>query len=139
MRIKISPEEPIIFFVRVKGPKGVREFRAVFDTGSAESLIPVQDARSLGYNAYFDPISNIGTGTPVITKSDVFETDEIVLEEISVADITAKNVKAIAYNMPGPSGIEAVLGMSFIGQFKSCIDGEQGYLTIESTHNKPGS
>ncbi len=134
MRIKISPTEPIIFFIRVKGPKGTREFRAVFDTGSADSLIPQQDARSLGYNAYFDPVSDIGTGTLVITKSDVMETDEIVLEEVSVADLTAKNVKAIAYNMPRLGGIEAVLGMSFISQFKSCIDFEQGYLTIENVH-----
>ena len=137
MRIKIALDQPIIFFVRVKGPKGTREFRAVFDTGSAYSLIPVQDARSLGYNAHFDPVSDIGTGTSIITKSDFVETDEIVLEEVSVADLTAKNVKAIAYNMPQIGGIEAVLGMTFISQFKTCMNIEQGYLTVERIGNKP--
>ena len=137
MRIKINPTEPIIFFVRVKGPKGIREFRAVFDTGSAYSLIPVHDARALGYDAYFDPISNIGTGTGVITKSDIMEADGIVLEEVTVGDVKARNVKAIAYNLPRLGGIEAVLGISFMCNFRSCIDFAENYLTIEPISQNP--
>lgn len=131
MKIRISADEPIVFFVRVKGPKGVREFRAIFDTGSTDCLIPLQDARALGYDAYYDEISKTGEATRGVTKLVMIETDEIVLEEVAVADLVARDVKALAYDMPKSTGIEAVLGTSFLRNFKTCINFEQGYLTIE--------
>ncbi len=137
MKIKISADEPIVFFVRVKGPKGVREFRAVLDTGSTDSLIPLQDARDLGYEAYFDPFTRTGEGTLGITKTDIFETDEIVLEEVAVADLVARDVKALAFNMPKSAGFEAVLGISFLRNFNTHINFEQGYLTIQPISHNP--
>ena len=59
IKIKISADEPIVFFIRVKGPKGVREFRAILDTGSTYSTIPLQDARELGYDAYYDDYDSL--------------------------------------------------------------------------------
>ena len=131
MKIKISADEPIVFFVRVKGPKGVREFRAILDTGSTDSSIPLQDARQLGYDAYYDDFSKTGEGTNGISKTAMFETDEIVLEEVAVADLVARDVKALTLDLPRFSGIEAILGISFLRHFNTCIDFEKGYLTIE--------
>lgn len=131
MKIRISADEPIVFFVRVKGPKGVREFRAVLDTGSTDSLIPLQYARELGYDAYYDDFSKTGEATRGITKTDIIETDEIVLEEVAVADLVARDVKALAYDMSRFTGIEAVLGISFLRNFNTYINFEQGYLTIQ--------
>jgi len=135
MRLKISADEPIVFFVRVKGPKGTREFRAVLDTGATDCIIPLQDARALGYNAYYDAFTRTGEGKRGISKTDIFETDEIVLEEISVADLTARDVKAMTHELPKWSGIEGVLGMSFLSHFNTCLNFEQGYLDIEPISN----
>jgi len=131
MKLKIEKGKPIIFFVRVKGPRGIREYNAVLDTGSEYSVIPLQDARDLGYDAYFhedDP----GDGVKAVTKTDMFELDEIELEEVRVADIVAKNVKALAYYFPKVSRIEATLGLSFLKNLKTTIDYKTGYLTIEN-------
>jgi len=131
MKIKISADKPIVFFIRVKGPKGIREFQALLDTGSTDSLIPLQDARDLGYDAYYDDFSKTGEGTKAITTLGVYETDEITLEEVAVGDLVAKDVKALAFDLPKRAGIEAVLGISFLRNFNTCINFEQGYLTIE--------
>ena len=131
MKIKISTDEPIVLFVRIKGQKGVREFRAILDTGSTDCAIPLQVARELGYNAYYDDFSKTGEATRGISKMGYFETDEIVLEEVTVADLVAKDVKALTMDLPRLAGIEAVLGVSFLRQFNTCIDFKQGYLTIE--------
>ena len=131
MRIKISAEEPIVFFIRVKGPKGTREFRAVLDTGATDCLVPLQDARALGYDAYFDPFTRVGVGVTGVAKTDIFETDEIILEEVAVADLVAKNVKAMTHELPRSSGVEGVVGNSFLQYFKTTLNFKEGYLTIE--------
>jgi len=136
MRMMLSADKSIIFFVRVKGPKGIREFRAVLDTGSTDCLVSLQDARALGYNAYFEPMTREGKGTKGISKTDIFETDEIVLEEVSVGSLVARDVKAMTYELPKWSGIEGVLGLSFLRHFNTHINFEEGYLDIEPISGK---
>jgi predicted aspartyl protease len=130
IKIKISADEPIVFFIRIKGPKGIREFRAILDTGSTYCAIPLQDARELGYDAYYDDFSKTGEATKGISKMGILETDELELEEVIVADLVARNVKALTWDLPKFTGIEAVLGMSFLCHFNTCLDFKQGYLTI---------
>ncbi len=137
MKIKITPEDPIIFFVKVKGPRGTREFRAVLNTGCSDCLMSLQDARDLGYNAFFEPFTRTGEGRSAISISDIFETDEIAVEEISIGDLVAKNVKVLTKEMPRFAGIEGVIGLSFLKHFNTTINFEEGYLTIEPFSNKP--
>lgn len=131
MKFKIEPDKPITLFVRFKGAKGVREMRAVLDTGSQYCIIPLQDARQLGYDAYFNA-DDPGEGTKGITKTDLVEVDEIELEEVSVGDLVAKRVKSLVWTLPRLGGLEATLGLSFLEQFKTTLDFKQGYLIIES-------
>jgi predicted aspartyl protease len=136
MRLKISEDKPVVVFVRIKGPKGVRELRAVIDTGSTDCLIPLQDARSLGYDAYFDPFTRVGVGFRGISKTDIFETDRITLEEVSIGGLTAKDVRSMTLELPKWGGIEGVLGNSFLRHFKTCFNFEEGYLDLEPIDNK---
>ena len=131
MKLKIEKGKPILFFVRIKGEKGIREYNAVLDTGSEYCIIPLQDARDLGYEAYCDP-DDPGEGVKGVTKSEMFEYDLIELEEVQVTDLTAKKVKALALNLPRVSRIEATLGLSFLENFKTTLDYNAGYLTIEN-------
>jgi len=133
MKLKITPDKLIMLFVRIKGSKGTREVRAVIDTGSVYSIISVQDARRLGYEAWGDPEADADPSTTAITKSDIFSTDEIVLEEVSVDGLVAKNVTALTYELPTLGRVEAILGLNYLKNFKTTIDFEKGYLTIEPT------
>lgn len=135
MKLKISEREPIIFFVKVKGPNGTREFRAALDTGCTDCIISLQDARALGYNAYFEPYTRVGEGTLGISITDIFETDEIVLQEVSLGNLVAKDVKAMTRELPRFSGIEGIIGISFLRQFKTCLNFAEGYLEIEPIVN----
>ena len=130
MKFRIEPDKPITLFVRIKGAKGVREIKAVLDTGSQYCIIPLQDARQLGYDAYFNA-DDPGDGTRGITKTDLVEVDEIELEEVSVGDLVVKKVKSLVWGLPRLAGVEAILGLSFLEHFKTTLDFKQGYLTIE--------
>jgi len=131
MKMKIIPDKQILLFVRVKGKKGVREFQAVLDTGSEYSRIPLGAARELGYEAYVDTDIEVGIGKPAVTQGAIFEANEIVIEEIIVADLVARNVKALACDLPRIAGVEALLGINFLKNFRTTIDYKKGYLTIE--------
>lgn len=131
MRLKITPDRPIMLFVRIKGKKGIRELRAVLDMGSDYSIIPVQDALQLGNIDFFNPDPEPSELTQAVTNACIIEGYEIVLEEVSIADAVAKNVKALAYDIPKLAGVEAILGLSFLKNFKTTIDYGKGYLTIE--------
>lgn len=131
MRLKITPDRPITFFVRIKGKKGIRELRAVLDMGSDYSIIPLQDAVKLGSIEFWNPDPEPDELMEAVTNACSIEGYEIVLDEVSVADAVAKNVKALAYDIPRAAGVEAVLGLSFLKNFKTTIDYGKGYLTIE--------
>ncbi len=130
MKLKIEAGKPITLFVRIKGEKGVREIRAVLDTGSQYCVIPLQDARQLGYDAYFSP-DDPGSGTIAVTKAELIEVDEIELEEVSVGDLVARNVKSLVWGFPKLAGVEGLLGLSFLEHFRTSLDFKQGLLTIE--------
>jgi len=50
---------------------------------------------------------------------------------VSVGELTAKNVEAIAYDLPRPSGADILLGLSFLKNFTTTIDYKKGILRIE--------
>ena len=130
MKLKIEKDKLITFFVRVKGPRGTRELRAALDTGSLLCTVPVVDARELGYDCFYDPLANKGEGALAITQGGILDVAPVVLEEISVADLSAKNVGALAYNLPTMSGIDMILGLSFLKHFKITIDYMRDYLEM---------
>jgi predicted aspartyl protease len=130
MRVKIDPDEPITLFVQLKGPRGTREFRAVVDTGCIECIVPLQDARNLGYNAVFEPFTRTGDGQLAISTTDIYETDEITLEQLTIGNLVATNVKALTKELPRLAGIEGVLGVSFLRNFNLYFNFAEGYLEI---------
>jgi predicted aspartyl protease len=132
MKIKINEGNPITFFVRISGPKGSRELRAVLDTGSTYCTIPVVDARELGYDAFYDPLANKGDGALALTQAGILDIASITLKDIKVAELSAADVPALAYELPRMSGVDMVLGLSFLQHFKITIDFHQGLLAIEN-------
>jgi predicted aspartyl protease len=131
MELKIEPNRIITFFVKVKGKKGTSELRAVLDTGAEYCVIPKYETRLLGYDTDFDEFTNPGEGTRAITIAGIIEGDELEIEEVQVADLVAKNIKAIVTDLPNLGGVQFILGLSFLAKFKTAIDYSSGYLTIE--------
>lgn len=131
MKLKIEKGKLISFFVRVKGPKGVRELRAVLDTGSQRCAISPVDARDLGYDCFFDPLANKGEGELALMQSGIMEVGPLVIEEINVADLRVANIEALAYELPKMSGVNMVLGLNFIENLRTSINFDEGYTIIE--------
>ncbi|MCL2149892.1 MAG: retropepsin-like domain-containing protein [Dehalococcoidia bacterium] len=131
MRIRINRGSPITFFVRVKGPRAGRELRALLDTGSSLCTIPATDAREIGYAAFYDPIVDKGDGIYTLTQSGIMDLGGLTLEEVVVAELSAKAVPAVVCQLPRMGGIDMVLGLSFMSRFKTTLDYESGWLTME--------
>ena len=132
MKIKIEAGKPIALFVRIMGPKGIRELKAVLDTGSMYCSIPVVDARELGYDAFYDPLTNKGDGALAVTQGGILDVQPIILQEISVAELSAISIEALVYELPRVSGTDMILGLSFLKHFKITLDSPGGYFYIEN-------
>jgi predicted aspartyl protease len=133
IKLKLVPGEPITCFIQVKGKNGIREFKAVLDTGAKYCVIPISDARQLGYDAYWDYLTRSGKAGRPVLLGGILEADEIILEEVIIGDLVAKNLEAFAYDIPRLAGIEAILGVNFLSNFKTTLDYQKGYLTMEPT------
>ena len=131
MRISIEKEKPITLFVRLKGPRGIRELRAVLDTGSSWCTVPITDAREIGYAAFYDPMINRGDGIYVLTQNGIMDYEGLILEEIMVGELSAKAVPAVACHLPRLGGVDMILGLSFLNRYKTTLDYANNLLTIE--------
>jgi len=131
MKIRLDRENPATFFVRVRGPRGVRELRAILDTGSTLCTIPITDARELGYATFYDPIVNKGEGVYTVSLTGIMDLEGLTLEEVAVAGLSSKDVAAVACHLPRLGGIDVILGVSFLKHFKITLDYENGWLNME--------
>lgn len=130
--MKLTLTNPPTFFVRVKGERGVREYRAVLDTGCTYCMIPKKDAVGLGYIAEYDAVERTeGEGGPVISGSFIIDVPFITLKEVSVGELTAKNLQTVLSDLPTPSGVDMILGTNFLKNFRVTFDFKNNALTIE--------
>jgi predicted aspartyl protease len=131
MKLKIEPDKLITFFVKIKGEKGTSELRAVLNPSAEYCVIPKHEAILLGYKIDFDEFTEPGEGTRAITIGGIIEAGEVELDEVQVADLVSKNVKTIVSDLPILGGVQFVMGLSFLANYKTTIDYGKGYLTIE--------
>ncbi len=87
-------------------------------------LIPTEDAIDLGYNLSVAPTF------PVVTASGIIQPPKIILEEVSIGELRAKNVACLCYNMPN-TNIRALCGLSFLEHFKMNLDFKRNILELE--------
>lgn len=122
---------PPTLFVRIRGERGVREYRAVLDTGCAYCMIPRKDALDLGYPATYEPIMpDTGEGGTAVTNSYIIQVPIITLKEVSVGELVVKDLRTVAYDLPVPSGVDVVLGVNFLKNFKVTFDFKDEALII---------
>jgi hypothetical protein len=122
------------YFVRIHGPNGVRELRAVFDTASELCLIQRSDAIELGYNAFYIPeVANLKT--KLLTPHYLVKVPFITISKIEVGKLVVENVLTAAQDLSNELGVDFVMGRSLLGNYKLVYDFPRGI--VELTEGSP--
>jgi clan AA aspartic protease (TIGR02281 family) len=126
MRVKL--EVPIVLRrVKVIGPAGIREMDAVLDTGAVYTVIAWDVAKDIGY----DPAIS-ERRMPIVTANGVIEAPLITIASIQMADLRADAIDVICHDIPEVTGIEGLLGLSFLKHFRTSIDFTTMVLEIDA-------
>ncbi|MBI2183403.1 MAG: retropepsin-like domain-containing protein [Thaumarchaeota archaeon] len=132
--MKLSLSDPPTFFVKVKGPQGFKELRAVLATGATLCLIRRSDAQELGYPALYQPWMPVeAEGSPAVTNGFIIDAPLITLEEVSLGTISRKKLRAMAFELPEQGGVDFIVGTNFLEGMKVTFDDKQKTLLIEPT------
>jgi len=124
--MKLKLETPIVIRrVGINGPTGFREMDMILDTGAVYDVIAWDVAKDIGY----DPAIS-ERRMPIVTANGVIEAPLITVKSIHIADIEAEAVEVICHDIPEITGIEGLLGLSFLKYFRTFIDYATGVLEI---------
>ena len=125
--LRFNREFPIItVFARIEGEK-TRRIKVALDTGATFVMIPWEVAEILGYNPGASPKKR-----KIITASGIQHVPLVVLISMSVLEMEAHNVEALVHNLPKESNVDGLLGLTFLRNFKICLDFRKGVLSIKS-------
>jgi len=123
--LKFNPNQSVIVLEsKIFGTSNVTTARLVFDTGASRVILPWKIVTALGIK--IDPKNTIQT----TTASNIETVPSIVIPKMSVLGETAKNIEAIVKDLPDGSGVDGLLGLSFIKHFKIEIDFKNGFLNF---------
>jgi clan AA aspartic protease (TIGR02281 family) len=124
--MRLELEIPIVMRrVKINGPKGFREIDMVLDTGSVYTVIAWDVAKDIG----FDPAIS-ERRMPIITANGIIEAPLITVQGIHIRDLVAESVDVICHDIPEITGIEGLLGLSFLKHFRTLIDYNRKVLEI---------
>ena len=124
MQVKL--EIPIVLRrIKINGPAGFREIDMVLDTGAVYTVIAWDVAKDIGY----DPAIS-ERRMPIITANGVIGAPLITVESLHIVDLQSDALDVICYDIPEITGIEGLLGLSFLKHFRTLIDYTTGVLKI---------
>ena len=126
--MKLKLEIPIVIRrVKINGPNGFREIDMVLDTGAVYTVIAWDVAKDIGY----DPAIS-ERRMPIVTANGVIEAPLITIASIQMADLRADAIDVICHDIPEITGIEGLLGISFLKNFRTLIDFTAMVLEIDA-------
>jgi len=102
----------------------------IIDSGASFTLINRETATDLGII-----IDENTPFTPIITVSDRILVPLVTLKSVRVGEVKAENVMALIYDIP--TGIDGLLGNSFLNQFRVVLDSANEKMTLFSSRGKP--
>jgi clan AA aspartic protease (TIGR02281 family) len=124
--MKLELEVPIVMRrVKISSPKAFREIDMVLDTGSVYTVIAWDIAKDIGY----DPAIS-ERRMPIITANGIIEAPLITVQGINIRDLGAESVDVICHDIPEITGIEGLLGLSFLKHFRTLMDYNTKILEI---------
>jgi len=101
--------------------------RMALDTGATYVVIPWDLAESLGYQP-----ERSRERIEMVTASGVERAPLITLQSVRVAGLEARRVKALVHDLPPRSFVDGLLGLSFLRNFRFCLDFQRGLLELYS-------
>jgi clan AA aspartic protease (TIGR02281 family) len=124
-RYRFDPEIPIIpLHVKLSNSQ-TRRIIMAFDTGATYTMVPWDVAEALGYKP-----SNSKKKIDIITASGIVEVPLVSVSRVSVLGKEANNVECVVHDLPEPSRVDGLLGLSFLRKFKIYLDFQNGILEI---------
>jgi predicted aspartyl protease len=138
-RVVIPFKDAPTLFVQVVGKNGKRrELRGIVDPAAQYVIIPKVDALHLGYEpAYREMMIGLTEESGFLlayTIAGPIEAVEITIDEIRVGDLVVKNVAALPHDLPMETGVDVILGHSFLSKLKAVvIDYEKKQLVLEDS------
>jgi len=68
----------------------------------------------------------------IVTANGVVGVPLLTLERIEIAELRAEAIDVVCHDIPEMAGIEGLLGLSFLREFRTLIDYPEGVLSITS-------
>lgn len=107
----------IIERVSIAGPIAIREANLMLDTGARFTTLNWEILKDIGY----DPATTIKR-VNVVTANGIIESPLLTIKNISIGELSCKNVEVICHTIPELVEIDGLLGLSFLSHFKTIID-----------------
>ena len=129
-QLPFPPQAPLIVF-----PCLVEYRRRIFidvaiDTGASVTIISEKVAKKLGFN-----LTKPTEQTSFSNASQSHLVPIITLKSICLGEAKIENLQALCYTLPEEHGIDGVIGLNFLRQFKRVILGfDQGLLILEKNN-----
>jgi len=115
---------PPIITIQIGGPNAVKDVDALIDTGSTYCVISLDDAVGIGYEPWK------AADVPVGTASGMITVPLIKVGFVKVLGLEIMNVETLAKDLTDV-GVGAVIGWSFLRNFKFSFDSEDAVFEIE--------
>lgn len=123
--VKIDPQSQTIILETILEGKIILHARLVLDTGASLMVLPRWIAIGLGFR--IDPKRLIQTASLSRVESAPFCT----IPKVTVMGKTAKNVACLIKDLPPESGVDGLLGLSYLRHFKLFLDFKKGLLKLD--------
>ncbi len=115
----------IIVTAKIEAPKGIEYANLVFDTGASLVMLPWKLAQAIGLK--IDPNNTIMTTTASSIETSPFT----AIPAITVLGHTIKNVDCLIRDLPEGSGVDGLLGLSFLRHFNIYLNFQKGHLELK--------
>ena len=124
--LKFNPHSPIVLLrAKIFGPKFSLSARLVLDTGSTFTILPWEIVNQLGLKINPNQRETITTATTI-------ETSPLVLiPKIIILGKTVKKMPCLVKDLPPEAGVDGLLGLSFLRNFKLTLNFPLGILSFE--------
>ena len=105
---------------------GTRDAKLILDTGADITVLSYAIVRDLG----IVPTASATTVT-LATVGGSLRADVVQVETVSLGEAEASNVTAAVHDLPdAPSGVEGLLGLTFLDKFLVTLDAAKGELQL---------
>jgi len=115
----------IVVRAKIKGPNFSLGTRLALDTGATFTILPWKIIRQLGLKIDPDRLETTTTATTVETVPLV------IVPKITFLGKSVRNTPCLVKDLPPESGVDGLLGLSFLHHFSLTINFKKGLLEID--------